>query len=201
MSVSVKINNDTAMKKIHAAIKKKGEPLARKRAYALFWRARNMMLKDFDRHPITQELKNSGRTGNISLTTDGYGNLFAFFGFEAGDEPTGELRNLLEAGTVFRSTGFRNNAWFFRITTPDTQTIENITLLPWGSGHSWVDSVENGLDGLAFFMYKKGQGRSQQGFQAPYEINDDLQFNKREYLTEIMRNFRDRINNSSVNEA
>lgn len=159
------------------------------------------MLKEFDKHPVTAEIRAGPRALDYSGATDGYGNLYAFLGFEEGSHPITELRDLLETGTQFRQTAFRNNTWYFRIQAPSKKAIEDITEMDWGSGDSWVNAVEKGLDNITMFIYKKKYGRSKAGFQAAYEVNEDLEFKAQPYLTEIMSNFRNRINNSRTNDV
>jgi hypothetical protein len=198
LTYGIKINEQSMLAKLNKAIQREGRPIAQKKAYGVYYRAKKMMLRDFDAHPITNELKTGGATDNISLTTDNVGNLYAFLGFFAGADPTERLRSVLEVGTSFRYTRQFGNAWYFQVLFPSQDLIEQVTDLPWGG--SWVDKIENGLDNLDSFIYKKGYGRSQQGIQAPYEINEGASFQEQPYLSEILANFKDRINNSTVND-
>lgn len=193
----IKINEAQISEKINKAIRKKGLPVAQKKAYNLFKRSHNALLKEFDEHNITNELLAGANAVPLTSATNGYGNLYAFLGFT--HNPIPDLRAILVKGFSFRYTTHRNNSYYFKVSTPNKGVIDFVTPLPWGTGDSWVESIEGGLDNLAFFMYKKKFGRSKAGFQAPYEINDDLSFTKQKYLSEILGNFRNRINQSSIN--
>jgi hypothetical protein len=55
---------------------------------------------DFETHPVTKELDAGPDSPNISGTTQGYGNLFAYFGFYSGDKPTETVRKYLDLPPV-----------------------------------------------------------------------------------------------------
>lgn len=198
-SLGIKINKASIEAKVKKGAMKKGLPVARRIAYNLFKRSHNALLREFDQHPVTLELQAGKNAVPMTDATDGYGNLYSYLGFEM--NPIPDLKNLLIQGFSYRHTVTRDLAFYFKVSVPSKEVIAFVTPLPWGTAASWVDSVEKGLDNLAFYMYKKRQGRSKSGFQAPHEINDDLTFKKQDYLSEIIKNFRDRINNSSVNDA
>jgi hypothetical protein len=198
VSVSLKLNQASIKKKIDMAMAKSPaiKKLAYNKAYGIFYNAKRMMLKEFDRHPVTQEIEAGPRAVNISNTLDGYGNLFSFIGFEAGENPTDKLRNLLEVATQFRQTIYRQGVWYFKISLPDKGAIENVTQMPWEKGNSWAYGVETFISGLSNYMYKKWSGsRSGMGFQLPYENWEDIAFTSRPYISEILNNFRERVNN------
>lgn len=197
--VRVKINQDSIRKKVTGAAMQAGEKVAYQKANRLFTRAVKTMLKEFDEHPVTVEIKAGPRALDYSGATDGYGNLYAFFGFASGSKPTEDLREIIVANTRLQQTVFRGGNWYFRIHMPTKKLIEANTEMDWGTGQSWVEAVEKGLDNLGMFMFKKKYGRSKAGFQAKYEINEDLEFNRRKYLSEIFENFRDRIEKSRTN--
>lgn len=197
-TLGMKINRESIEAKIKLALEKKGQPVAEKIANQIFRRAHRAMLREFDRHPITAELLAGPRGINFSDTLDGYGNLFSFIGFEAGSNPTGPLRDVIELGTNINYTVFRNNAWYFRIRTPSRDAIEAVTPMPWEGGNSWAFAVEKGMSNLSNYLYKKtSKSRSGTGIQVgDFEVNDDIQFNRTKYLSEIFDNFRDKINNA-----
>jgi hypothetical protein len=200
MAIQIKIDNGAVYKKVSLALETKAAPIAYKRAYSLFIRAKNTMLKDFNEHPVTLELKAGARALNTSNTLDGYGNLYSFIGFPEGTDPIGPLKDLLDLGTSFRKTVFRDNAWYFKISTPSKKSIELFSPMPWETGNSWVYGIEEGISNLSYYLYKKsGASRSGMGLQEVWQINDELVFRKTKYLTEILNNFRDRINNSKIN--
>lgn len=195
--VSVKLDQNAIKNKINKAL---GNSVAVKRlaynkAFGVFRTAQRIMLQEFDRNIITQELLAGPRGVNMSDTLDGYGNLFSFIGFYAGDRPTERLRILLEMGTTFQQTVYRNGAWYFRVFLPNREAIENVTQMPWEEGNSWAYAVESEISGLSHYMYKRwGGSRSGTGFQLPYENWEGLTFKGRPYITEILNSFRNRVN-------
>ncbi len=205
---TINVNYKTFKRKLLNAVENKGRPIARKKAYDLFYRAKRNMLREFNTHLITLELEAgpSYSSKNISGTLEGYGNLFSFLGFDSGDRPTERVRDILIQETTYISTPtFRNNRWIFKVNYPSRSQIVSETdgdLGRWNDG-SWIDLVEKGAPGIIFYLNLKksnASSASNYGFQTPWEINDDLSFSPKPYLTEILRKFRDRINNSEINE-
>ncbi len=204
--VSVRIDYASIRRKVEEALARSPlvKRLAYQKAYGMYRNAKRMMLKEFDRHNITQEILAGPDAANISGTLDGYGNLFSFIGFEAGSNPTEQLRDLLEAGTSMEQTVYRNGAWYFRMTLPTKDAIAKATPMPWESGNSWAFAVETYISGLSHYMYKKnlgGRSRSGSGIQigvqgtnSYYEYLEDLTFSGKPYISEILDNFRDRVN-------
>jgi len=157
------------------------------------------LLRDFNNHPITQELKAGPQATNISNTLDDDGNLFAFLGFYDSDNPTRPIENLLENISI-RRTIRRNGFFYFRIDNiPDKASISEATQMVWGSGTSWAYAVENGdFNGdaeLSHFIFKTyDTSRSKEGIQVKGEYSED-EFKPKPYMTEILSKFKDRINN------
>ena len=195
--LSIKFDYVAIQRKIDMAIANSQniKKLAYQRAYGIFYRAKRTMLAEFDRHMITQEILNGPRAVNISETLDGYGNLFSFIGFHQGSHPVQELRELLLMATTFHQGTYGKKAWVFGVRLPTKAAIESVTQMPWEPGGSWAFGVESYISGLSSFMYKKWIGsRSGQGFQLPYENQEDATFKGQPYITEILRNFRMRVN-------
>jgi hypothetical protein len=189
--ISIKINEDSIRKKVTKAAYDKGEIAAYQKAHRLYTRAFQTMLKNFDEHPVTAEIKAGPRALDYSGSTDGYGNLYSFLGFSSGSTPTQDLRTVISANTRFEQTIFRGGNWYFRVRMPSQKLIESNTEMEWGTGQSWVEAVENGLDNLSHYMFKKKYGRSKAGFQAAYEVNEDLTFRRHAYLSAIFQSFRE----------
>jgi hypothetical protein len=196
--VSLKLNNEAVKAKINKALAASPiiKRLAFQKADKLFLRYKALMLKEFDQHPVTQEILWGPRALNISGTLDGYGNLFSFIGFYQGDRPTDTLRMLLDLGTQFHQTIYRNKTWYFRVRLPTKQAIEEVTQMPWERGNSWAFAVEHQISGLSHYMYKSWVGansRSGMGIQLPYDYLEDAIFTGKPYITKILENFRSRI--------
>lgn len=196
VSVSLKLDHRAIQRKIDRALENSPvvRRLAYKRAYGIFLGAKRAMLREFDRHIITQEIEAGPNAVNMSGTLDGYGNLFSFIGFYDGSNPTEQLRNLLDSATDFRQTVCRNRAWYFRVTLPTQDAIAKASPMPWEEGNSWAFAVESYISGLSHYLYKRWAGsRSGMGAQLPYEYLEDITFSGRPYISEILRSFRERI--------
>jgi hypothetical protein len=171
-------------------------------AKTLFQRCKDAMLKDFNDHPITEELKAGPEAENISNTLDGReGNLFSYLGFYFTDEPTKNLEMLLNNVSMRKSTR-RGTTVYYTVAYPDKNDIEPLTRMDWGGGTSWAYAVENGdFNGdehLSHYIYKTYLGgRSQQGIQVK-GVYAESDFLPRPYISEIMGNFIERINGLKV---
>ena len=179
--------------------------VALKYAESRFNRVKQAMLKEFDEHPVTSELSKGGRSTNDSGTLGGYGNLFAFIGFDQGTKPTESLRHLLDVATQITQTSYRNRHYYFVVETPNKKAMEKVTPMPWEPGNSWLFGIEEtrGISGLSHFVYKrwltsnrKGTpGGSTWGFQLKdYPYMEGATFTPRAYVKEILSNLRDKVN-------
>jgi hypothetical protein len=167
----------------------------------LFARVHSSLMREFFEHKITLELRADPTASNISDTLNGEGNLFAFLGFYDGQDPTWDLEELL-SNISFRKSSVRNGAINFQIINIPTKTnIKDATKMNWGNG-SWALGVEDGdFKGgadLAHFIFKSWSGsRSKEGFQVKgYEYSEE-KFSPRPYISKMLENFRDRVNNST----
>ena len=57
---------------------------------------KNEMIKEFLTDPVTIELLEGAAASNISGTLGGISNLFAFIGFNSGEQPISPILNMLE---------------------------------------------------------------------------------------------------------
>ena len=170
-------------------------------AQKVFLRAHGALLREFNTHSITEELKAGPTASNTSNTLGGNGNLSSFLGFFSNQNPTEELHSLLNKISMKKVTR-RGNVVYFRIDLPEKQEIMAATRMNWGSGTSWAYAVENGEfngdEALSHFVFKTWAGsRSKQGFQVAGEYTSD-NFSPKPYITEILNNFRSRINQTKV---
>jgi hypothetical protein len=163
-------------------------------------------LADFDRHPVTRELK-QGKSGiNLSNTLGGVGNLFSFIGFYSHENPTALVRealksylNVVGAQRKFRGT---KGVKFYRysLSFPTLNSFDGVAQMPWESGNSWVKGVEKGISGFSNYMYFthgegksfKDKSRSGTALQSKREINVGL-FKPTKYISEILDKFRKRL--------
>ena len=171
---------------------------------------KEMMLKEFDEHPVTQEVKagpkassSSGILKGIQNKAGESGNLFSFIGFHNGTDPTTPVREVLERYTV--SANFkgkkeidtvRGTATFkFSSYLPSLDEIEKAaaeTTPSWMAGKSWINGVENGFDNLQYYLYRrKGFGPtakslSSTGLQVKRVVSSSARFKLTPYTTPIL---------------
>ena len=65
-----------------------------------FKKVKREMIEEFLANPITQEILAGPEGSNISGTLGSVGNLFAFIGFERGEQPISPILTLLEGVTL-----------------------------------------------------------------------------------------------------
>jgi hypothetical protein len=197
MILRFSINKDSINQKINKALSTNNAVKIKtyNLANSYFKRAKNIMLKNFNSNPITMELEGGANNQeNISGTLDGYGNLYSFIGFYKGEKPTESLRQILDDLTYIKPTIFRNKKFYFKISIPSREEIENVTQMPWENGNSWAYEVEGEISGLSNFLYKEWLGsRSSMGMQLNHKYIESISFHGRPYITEILNNFREAI--------
>lgn len=162
-------------------------------------------LADFDRHPVTTEIKKGPDSNNTSNTLGGTGNLFSFIGFYSSDRPTDPVRDMLKTylNIVGRQIPRRSNrgimAYRYSISIPTLSTFDAVSQMPWESGNSWVKGVERGISGFSNYMYLTyGDGkiadrsRSGKAVQSKNTINIGT-FKPTAYISEILDKYRKRM--------
>ena len=166
------------------------------------------MLEEFDNDPVTEEIKSSESNpdadNNITGTLGGYGNLFSFIGFEAGDNPTDKVREVLKTARMLQKSASRVSksgrtiVYHYPVSIPNRDAIEKASPIPWERGRSWIFGIEEGISGLG--QYLRGvfntpkPSRSGGGVQVKKTLRGGG-FMPMKYMSDILRNFRDRITN------
>lgn len=173
-----------------------------------FDEAKNVMLEEFENHPVTQEILSGPLGANISDTLSNAtvpGNLYAFLGFDSdgGDEEIHKLKLLIQNQTYLNTVPVRSsnsNIIRYRFTgrVPTEEEIKAATPVQWGDtarGRSWVAIIENGTNSFSYYLYKKfADGRSKEALQAKTKEGKLIvvnygQFQKTPYTTEIIEKF------------
>lgn len=158
-------------KAIYTKIFNSRKLLNRSRSFALKKVESNkqILIKEFDSHPVTQEIQNGSSAFNISNTLGGYGNLFSFIGFPKGSNPITPVINMLQTiklGPL--KIQKRNKTFRFKVIVPSKQNFYNITKMPWENGRSWLFDIEKSISGLGSYLYLKyenSKSRSGTGIQ------------------------------------
>ena len=104
--VKVKVNMRGIMAKVQKKLMgRKYRDQALKRAERHFKKAHVKLMEEFEKHPVTKELRQGPFGGNPSRTLGGYGNLYSFIGFQ-GEDPTAIVSAVLKSSTKLdRRTG------------------------------------------------------------------------------------------------
>ena len=157
-----------------------------------FKQIKQEMISEFLIHPITQEIMGGSGGANISGTLGGVSNLFAFIGFNEGDDPIAPILSLLEGvnleyqSEIKGSTqGFGVN---FRVTLPLAEDIFAITPLPWATGRSWAEGIERGISGLGHLL-RKNKGRSGAAIQTSVKVRGG-KFQNTPYISAFIRKYK-----------
>ena len=192
--VKVKINLKKVLKRIQKPTKKL-EVKVRKKAELILKKAKEKLIKEFEAHPVTQEIRGGPSAGNPSRTLGGYGNLWSYIGFSSSSpDPTDivskTLKNDIKLNKTPKVQSFKTKIEYrFKINTVDLPRLETMTPMPWESGRSWLRGVERGISGFSNYMYGKTGGRSGMAFQTKGAIRAGG-FGNVKYMSEILKNFK-----------
>ena len=160
-----------------------------------FKELKSQMISEFLALPVTQEIMAGPNGVNISGSLGGVSNLFAFIGFNQGDDPIAPILTLLEAvnlqydSDIKRSTrGFGVN---FKVNLPLPEEIFAITPLPWATGRSWAEGIERGLSGLGHLL-KKSKGRSGAAIQTRVKVRGG-KFQNTPYISAFLKKYKQKF--------
>jgi len=161
-------------------------------------KAQRELVRDFYNHPVTKEVQAGANASNSSGTLGGYGNLFAFIGFDSGDNPTQGIENILKQKLSVTVRAISNGR--FRISILNAASkgeIFSVSQIPWASGSSWAEGIENGLSNLGSFLYSnKGipKSRSGTGIQVLRDLRS-TNFKTQPYISKIINRFYKNVTN------
>lgn len=158
-----------------------------------FIRIKNKFIRDFNQHPITQEIESGPSGNNISRTLSGGANLFSFIGFNSNDKPINPIRSLFKEIFINKVVIKKDGSALNVINYPTASDYFSVTPLPWAPGRSWAKGIEQGISGLGFFLNKTHyNSRSGVGIQVSNKIRG-TEFKPTQYLTELIKNFEKEI--------
>ena len=123
--------------------------------------------------PVTQEILQGPDGSNISGTLDGVSNLFAFIGFNKGQQPILPILEALENTNIQYRKPLKKGqkvGAVYTVTLPTAEEIFSITPLPWATGRSWAQGIERGLSGLGYLLRKNNKGRSGSAIQSSVKV-------------------------------
>lgn len=154
------------------------------------------LIQNFANHPVSTEIAAGPNAGNSSGTLGGYGNLFSFIGFSAGQDPVKDWINLLQNKIkILKSKGSINQnnlVYSFKVNGISTADL-SAAKMPWESGKSWILAIERGISGFSFYI-SKALGRSGGGIQSNHPVRGK-NYSPVNYWTSMWENFVKKLNN------
>ena len=152
------------------------------------------MIKEFLDNPITQEIMAGPSGVNISGTLDGVSNLFAFIGFNEGEDPIAPILIILENVDMQYNGEIRRGkpGLMFKVTLPTAEDIFAVTPLPGATGRSWAEGIERGLPGLGYLL-RKNKGRSGAAVQSRVRKVRGGKFRNSPYISSLLKKYRQRF--------
>lgn len=168
---------------------------------AEFEKAKKELIEEFQNHPVTKDI----RAGAFGVDQDdsgimgGYGNLFAFIGFEAGTDPTEQVVELLQDINLNEASIKQQGGHFYGETSgPGYDEILAETHLPELEGLSWVAGIEDGISNLSHFLSRlndSDKSKSKQGYQVKTDLGRGLASTRpTPYLSDMLKRFHDKLN-------
>ena len=160
-------------------------------------KAQKDLVKKFEVHPITVELRGGPTANNSSGTLGGYGNLFSFIGFSGGSNPTQIISKIFQEKIKFKvsNTGVVGK---YKVTVfiPSIEEIYSLTPIPWLTGKSWAESIEKGgLSNLGQYLYSSigfNSSRSRTGIQAKNR-SSGVSFKRMPYVGKLIKDFKQKL--------
>ena len=165
-----------------------------KEAKRKFKRIKVEMIKEFLSHPVTQEILEGPNAPNISGTLGGVTNLFAFIGFNAGEQPITPILEGLQTVNIVYNKEYKEKGIgvSFNVFLPTAEDIFAITPLPWAMGRSWAEGIERGISGLGYLVRKSG-GRSGAAVQSRVNKVRGGRFQNIPYISSFIKKYKKRF--------
>jgi hypothetical protein len=160
-----------------------------------FEKEKDILLQNFEFHPVTQEMMGGPDADNLSGTLIGYGNLFSFIGFDSSTDPVSPvkkmLRDMIKIKNIRKSSG--NKVSFnANVKILDLEDFRSVAPMPWEGGRSWVEGIEKGISGFGYYLHAaRSSSRSGKGIQA--NRIRVMTFKNVKYMSELIRNFTKRV--------
>jgi hypothetical protein len=121
------------------------------------------LLEEFEEHPVTQEIAEGPTASSSFAKTKTGGNLFSLLGFENGENPTENLRKIIEDNIVLniQRTTKKNTArgitWETPVTIPTQEEINELVAeenpLAWSPSRAWTTLIEKGIPWFAHYLF------------------------------------------------
>ena len=151
---------------------------------------KEILINEFNSHPVTQEIEAGPEASNSSGTLGGKGNLFSFIGFDDADTPVAPIRELLNKitlGSIKKNTAA--GVLEFKVNMPSEEEFEAISKMPWETGRSWLFEIERAISGLGNYIYGQFKNsRSGTGYEASSPV-DTKTFSPVPYFRTMLEKF------------
>jgi hypothetical protein len=159
-----------------------------KEATLQFKKIKAELIAEFLNHAVTQEIRQGPSASNISNTLSGVSNLFAFIGFEEGDDPIDPILKIFESMDISFGGEIPMGAKF-NISMPTALDIFSITPMPWASGRSWAQGIEKGISGLGYLLRNRSsKSRSGEAVQSSVKIRSGG-FKNTQYISALINKY------------
>lgn len=164
---------------------------------------KGILLAEFDANPVTRELQAGPDAVSDVVNTMNGGNLYSLIGFEAGENPTAVVREILEKDLRLNQSQISrevhaNTITFktpVRMPTLDSfhQRVAQALPLAWTS-RSFTDLLERGITGFPQYLFDNlrnfgGKSRSGTAIQLPHNIRAGST-RRVPYVSAILASFR-----------
>jgi hypothetical protein len=155
-----------------------------------FEKTKKELIEEFIAHPVTIEISSGPFGSNISGTLGGVSNLFAFIGFQNGDNPTDPILKILNNITYRESGNARSGIGKeYTIDIPTSDDIFAVTPMPWATGRSWAKGIETGISGIGYLLNKSSRSsRSGVAIQAEKKIRGGS-FKNVPYISALIKKY------------
>ena len=169
-----------------------GKSALKKEINTKFKKIKKEMITEFLTLPVTQELLGGPDAPNISGTLNGFTSLFAFIGFDQGDDPIAPILALLESVVLQYDSDIKGSGRGFgvnfKVTLPEPAQIFAVTPLPWATARSWAEGIERGLSGLGHLL-RKNKGRSGAAIQTRTKVRGG-KFQNAPYISAFLKKYK-----------
>jgi len=167
---------------------------AKAEANKILLKQKEILIQEFNEHPVTQEIEAGPEASNRSGTLGGEGNLFSFIGFDDADTPVTpvkEMLNKITLGSIKKNTATATLE--FKVNIPSEEEFEAVTKMPWENGRSWLFEIERTISGLGNYLYGQFKNsRSGTGLQVEAEVSSKI-FSPVPYFRTMLEKFITRL--------
>jgi len=155
-------------------------------------KAQNTLVKNLLTHPVSREIESGPRASNSSGTLGGYGNLFSFLGFGSGDNPVSVIQNIFSKKMKYTVRPRSGGRFLITVQTPKAEEIFEATPMPWASGLSWAEGIEQGVSNAAAYLFNpRGFSNSTSGTGLQSQNNvSGVSFKRTPYISQLIKEFK-----------